>query len=133
MTFIIKIDDIMTEDMVKGNIERIADTYEQLKAQGITSETWEHPLWKEQRKAAKKLGYQIYKVMKHEDFNDRDITLMLRAVLRHLGRTDINDYDERLTEMQLDMLVTAQYLIKKVLDEVVSARIERAKGEDSDE
>ena len=127
MTYIIRIDDIMTEDMVKGNIERIADTYEQLKAQGITSETWEHPLWKEQRKAAKKLGYQIYKVMKHEDFNDTDITLMLRAVLRHLGRKDINDYDERLTEMQLDMLVTAQYLVKKVLDEVVSARIERAK------
>ena len=130
MTYIIRIDDVMTEDMVKGNIERIAETYDQLRAQGITSEAWEHPLWKEQRKAAKKLGYQIYKVMKHEDFNDRDITLMLRAVLRHLGRKDINDYDEKLTDMQLDMLVTAQYLIKKVLDEVVGARIERAQESD---
>ena len=133
MTFIIKIDDVMTEDMVKGNIERIADTYEQLKAQGITSETWDHPLWKEQRKAAKKLGYQIYKVMKHEDFNNKDITLMLRAVLRHLGRKDITSYDERLTDMQLDMLVTAQYLIKKVLDEVVAAGIERRNEGDPDE
>ena len=133
MTLIIRVEDVMTEDMVKGNIERIAETYDQLRAQGITSEVWEHPLWKEQRKAAKKLGYQIYKVMKHEDFNDRDITLMLHAVLRHLGRKDINDYDEKLTEMQLDMLVTAQYLVKKVLDEVVGARIERAKRGDSDE
>lgn len=131
MTLIIKVDDVMTEDMVKGNIERIADTYEQLRALGITSENWEHPLWKEQRKAAKKLGYQIYKVMKHEDFNDCDITLMLRAVLRHLGRRDITTYDTQLTDMQMDMLVTAQYLVKKVLDEVVGERIDRKKREDS--